>query len=94
MHGKRLGGEDDLAASAEILQCRQCDLGYLSPRFGEEPNGGVERLDLFGMADDIPGVEMADDADPQACDTVAEHCAIIGRRLVCACGVASTISGR
>jgi hypothetical protein len=72
---------------------KSCKAGNLGPRFGEQPNGGVERLDLFGMADDIPCVEMADDADPQASDTLTQHCAIIGHRLVCACGIAWIMTG-
>jgi hypothetical protein len=39
---------------------------------------GVEGLDLFGIAGDIFGVEMADDADPQASDILAEQRPVVG----------------
>src|SRR6516165_7241550 len=46
-----------------------------------------------GMADDILGVEMPDDADPQASDVLAEQRPIVGYRLVGASGIAGIMSG-
>jgi len=70
VYGIGFGGEDDLAAGAEILQSRQHDFADFRACFGKEFYRGIERLDLLGIAGDIPGVEMPDDADPQASDVL------------------------
>jgi hypothetical protein len=72
VHSVGFRGEDDLAAGAEILQSRQSDLAYRRTRLGEQLDRYIQRLDLFGIARNIPGVEMADDAEAQASDVLAE----------------------
>src|SRR4029077_7613219 len=59
VYGIGFGSEDDLAAGAEILQGRQRDLADFRAGFGEKFDRSIERLDLFGIAGDIFGVEMA-----------------------------------
>src|ERR1700726_1487581 len=86
-------GEDDLAAGAEILQGRQGDFADFRACFGEEFDRGVEGLDLFGIAGDIFGVEMADDADPQASDILAEQRPVVGYRLVRASRITRIMPG-
>ena len=54
MHSVGFRGEDDLAAGAEILQSRQSDLAYLRTRLGEQLDRYIQRLDLFGIARNIP----------------------------------------
>jgi hypothetical protein len=93
VHGIGFGGKNDLAAGAEVLQGRQGDLGGLGARFGEQLDRRVERFDLLGIAGDIPGVEMPDDADPQAFDALAEHRPVVSDRLVGASGVAPIMPG-
>src|SRR6202040_4067137 len=82
VYGIGFGGENDLAAGAEILQSRQRDFADFRACSGEEFDRGIERLDLFGIAGDIFGIEMADDADPQASDVLAEERPVVGHRLV------------
>ena len=72
VHGEGFGGEDGPVAGAEVLQGRQGDLADFRACFGEQFDRGVERLDLFGVAGDVLGVEVADHADPQASDAPAE----------------------
>jgi hypothetical protein len=70
VYGIGFRGQDDLAAGAKILQGRQGDLVGLCTRFRENFNGGVERFDLFGIAGNIPGVEMPDDTDSQISENI------------------------
>mgnify|MGYP003693630163 CR=1 FL=1 len=93
VHGIGFGGEDDLAAGAEILQWRQRDLGGLRTRLGEQSDRGVEGVDLLRIGSDILCVEMPDDADPQASDVVTEHRPVVGHRLVGACRVGRVVPG-
>src|SRR6478736_6205047 len=94
VHSVGFRGEDDLAAGAEILQSRQSDLAYLRTRLGEQLDRYIQRLDLFGIARNIPGVEMADDADTHASDTLAkQRPVVVGHWLVGASGITRVMPG-
>src|SRR5215469_2071202 len=93
VYGVGFLGENDLAASAEILQSRQRDFADFCARFGEKLGRGVERFDLFGIAGDILGIEVPDDPDPQTSDILAQHRSVVGHRLVRAAGITWIMPG-
>lgn len=66
MHGVGIGGQNGLAAGAEILQRRQGDLSRLSAGFRQQSDRGLQRLDLLGVGRDVACIEMADDPNPQS----------------------------
>jgi hypothetical protein len=59
----------------------------------EQLDHGIERFDLFGIADDVPSVKLPDDAHPQAPDTLAEHRAVVWHRFVAARGITRIVPG-
>ena len=93
MHSVGFRREDDLAAGAEILQSWQSDLADFRTGFGVQFDRGVDGLDLFRIAGNIPGVEMSDDADPQTSDALAKHRPVVGYRLGGASGITRIMPG-